>query len=219
MQANAQTDHSSRWGLHGMAVFGGNEGLYASHLPMFHSPHDVQLVFRFHLQDAAINTALRNELANKPALWTLEPEKFDLNRFAPWSAEPLKQFTARFVQGHFERGGTERHVRQTVVIDDVIMFRRLLPASRVDSKGHYHVVGKGRERFLVKEIDRHPDFDIIVALAPLSNENQRVPAFFTMPTRDLGMPSAGVLSKLIANHLGRSAGRHTVLYFETDDLK
>ena len=40
-------------GGHGMAVFGGRVGLYASHLPMFHTPHDSQIVLRFRLADTA----------------------------------------------------------------------------------------------------------------------------------------------------------------------
>lgn len=33
-------------GTHGMALFGGKDALYTSHLPMFHAPHDYQLVLQ-----------------------------------------------------------------------------------------------------------------------------------------------------------------------------
>ncbi len=56
-------DEPARMGLHGMLLFGGLEGLYASHLPMFHTPHDVQLLLRIRLQDAALNQQIRSDLA------------------------------------------------------------------------------------------------------------------------------------------------------------
>ena len=120
-------------GSHGMAVFGGKAGLYASHLPMFHAPHDTQLVFRFHLADAAQDATLRKALATKPMLWTLDPQRFDLLRFSPGHADPIKQFRARVVEGHFERGGNERMAGQTVVVDEVLVFRRLSTALRSTS--------------------------------------------------------------------------------------
>lgn len=62
LPAFARADETAMGG-HGMAVFGGREGLYASHLPMFHAPHDTQLLLRFHLADAAADRALRERLA------------------------------------------------------------------------------------------------------------------------------------------------------------
>ena len=147
-----------------MAVFGGREGLYASHLPMFHTPHDSQLVLRFHIADAAADRALRETLAREPQLWTFDPEAFDLLRLAPGHAEALREFKARFFQGHFERGGKPQPVQQRVIVDEVLLFRRLSLAPREAAKGRYRLIGKGREWFAFKTIDRRPDFDHIVRL-------------------------------------------------------
>ena len=69
--SNTATD--TRHGLHGMLLFSDGDGLYASHLPMFHAPHDVQLIFRFTLADKKIESELVKALdANKP-YWTLAP--------------------------------------------------------------------------------------------------------------------------------------------------
>lgn len=77
------------YGSHGMAVFGGRDGLYASHLPMFHAPHDAQVLLRFRLADASVDASLRARLALRPQLWTLDPESFDLHRLQPGNPEPL----------------------------------------------------------------------------------------------------------------------------------
>lgn len=218
------------YGSHGMAVFGGRDGLYASHLPMFHAPHDAQVLLRFHLADASVDASLRARLALRPQLWTLDPEAFDLRRLQMGSAEPLKQFNARFVQGHFERGGVERFVGQTVVIDEVLLFKHLdfKPPNEgavAHSAGRYLLLGSGREYFAVKEIDRRPDFDAIVAMKPLSvpkrpiGERTTTIEAFTLPTDDLKAPTRPALQAALPIKMGRALQVGKTLYFETDDLK
>lgn len=212
-------DKSIGWGSHGMAVFGGHEGLYASHLPMFHAPHDTQVIIRFHLQDQVIDAQLRNALAQKPELWTLNPEEFDLLRLASGHINPLKQFTARFVQGHFERGGKQRFIGQSVIVDEVILFRRLSTTERKSTAGRYHLIGKGRERFLVKEIDRRPDFDLIVALKPDAKFMQTLPAIVFLPSDDLKAPTALAWRHALQIQNAATVRFSKTLYFETEDLK
>jgi hypothetical protein len=203
-------------GSHGMAVFGGKAGLYASHLPMFHSPHDTQLVLRFHLADTVQDATLRKALDTKPTLWTLDPERFDLLRFKPGHANPIKQFRARFVEGHFERGGKERMAGQTVVVDEVLVFRRLSTALRSTSVGRYVLVGADTEWFAVKEIDRRPDFDHIVRLsggaAPKANA-------FRVPVATLNQPETAALNAALVQQLGPGWRTEQTLYFETGDLQ
>lgn len=202
-QASAET----AVGGHGMAVFGGGEGLYASHLPMFHTPHDSQIVLRFHLLGAAADRALREELASRPRLWTFDPETFDLLRLAPGHAQPLRDFRARFFEGHFERGGKPQPGEQHVVVDEVLLFRRLKPAPRQAATGRYRLVGKGSEWFAFKAIDRRPDFDHIVRLdAPV------VRGEVDVVLQGLARPNAAVQKAFKARGL-------TEIYFETDDLR
>lgn len=194
-------------GGHGMAVFGGREGLYASHLPMFHAPHDSQVVLRFHLADAAADRTLREALAARPRLWTFDPETFDLLRLDPRHAQPLRAFQARFFEGHFERGGTPQAVTQHVVVDEVLLFRRLGPAPREGAAGRYRLVGRGSEWFAFKTIDRRPDFDHIVRLdAPVLRGEVEV------PLQGLERPGAAVQRAFQARGLME-------IYFETGDLR
>ena len=229
-QAEKPADKPVGYGSHGMAVFGGRDGLYASHLPMFHAPHDAQVLLRFHLADAGVDARLRARLALRPQLWTLDPESFDLHRLQSGNAEPLKQFTARFVQGHFERGGVERFAGQTVVVDEVLLFKPLdfKPASEgsvAHSAGRYLLLGSGREYFAVKEIDRRPDFDAIVAMKPLPSskrpvgERTTIIQPFTLPTDDLKEPTRPALQAALQGRVGHALQVGKTLYFETEDLK
>lgn len=194
-------------GGHGMAVFGGREGLYASHLPMFHTPHDSQVVLRFHLADAAADRALREQLARHPKLWTFDPETFDLLRLQPGHAQPLREFSARFFEGHFERGGKPQSKAQRVIVDQVLLFRRLDAKPRDATTGHYRLIGQGSEWFAFKTIDRRPDFDHIVRLlAP------QVRGEVDVPLQGTRNPGAAVQQAFMAQAL-------IDLYFETDDLR
>lgn len=194
-------------GGHGMALFGGREGLYASHLPMFHAPHDSQILLRFHLAEPAADHALRETLARESKLWTFDPETFDLLRLSPGHAQPLREFKARFFEGHFERGGRPQAAEQRVVVDEVLLFRRLNPALREAATGRYRLIGQGNEWFAFKTIDRRPDFDHIVRLdAPAVRGEVEV------PLQGLAPPDAAV------RHAFKARGL-TGIYFETDDLR
>ncbi len=219
MASDQKSTPSPGWGGHGMAVFGGHEALYASHLPMFHAPHDAQVVLRFHLRDSAVDSALRAALVAHPELWTLDPEAFDLYRIAPDHPQPLRAFNARFVQGHFERGGRARFAAQAVVIDKVIIFRRLDDAPRTHSAGRYRMIGAGVEHFLVKEIDRRPDFDVIVALTSLRSRHQSKRPVITLATDSLEMPKSATLDAALRDQAGPAFTVDRVLYFETADLQ
>ncbi len=208
-------------GVHGMTVFGGREALYAGHLPIFHPPHDTQLIVRFHLADAAQDAALRSELALRPRLWTLEPKLFDLLRLAPGHADPLRRFEASVFEGHFERGGIKRLAGQTIVIDEVLTFRRLDPSLRAGRIGDYHLIGRGREWFAFKQIDRRPDFDHLLALNPPRGVR---PANFAnkvvhLAGIGLSQPSPRMIEQALRRQLGSGWRVRRDIYFETGDLQ
>lgn len=191
---------NASYGGHGMILFGGKDGLYASHLPMFHAPHDYQVVLQLHLADQVLDTALRERLDGKSALWTMDPEKFELDRFAPGSAHPLHSFTADLVFGHFEQGGKTEFSHAAVVVDKVLLFRQLNPQVHASATAHYLPVG----RFLVKQIDSRPDFDHIVAL------NRAAPSPVDLPKRGLQDPTPA---------LAKSAPVLGTIYYSIEDLR
>jgi hypothetical protein len=201
------------YGEHGMALFGGKEGLYASHLPMFHAPHDYQVVLQVHLADPATDAALRKRLDGKTALWTIAPEKFELSRLAPQSAAPLKRFKADLVLGHFEQGGKTQYAASTIVVDQVLMFHKLSPEQRAGTSASYVQIGGGAQRYLVKQIDSRPDYDHIVAYraAPGATTNA-----ITIDKPGMRQPAAAALAAAL--QVRPDAVRGTV-YFYTDDLK
>jgi len=201
------------YGTHGMALFGGREGLYASHLPMFHPPHDFQVLLRVRLADAKLDAELRRRLDGRTALWTIDPEKFELDRLAPGAAAPLRAFRATLVQGHFEQGGKPQYKDVGVVVDEVLLFRRLAPQTLENASARYLQVGAGRQRFLVKTIDSRPDFDHIVAYRAAPGADT---ASVTVAKVALQQPSARELATALEVPVAAIGG---TVYFYTDDLR
>ena len=204
------------WGEHGMALFGGAEGLYASHLPMFHAPHDYQVVLQIHLADAALDAALRRRLDGKPELWTVAPEKFELERLAPGARLPLVRFKADLVRGHFEQQGKTEYAGATLVVDRVLLYRQLQQQRKDSATARYLQIGAGRQRFLLKEIDSRPDFDHIVAFSTAANAPSTP---LELPKAGLRQPDAQALAAALQAALGVPATLRGPVYFYTDHLR
>jgi hypothetical protein len=199
------------YGTHGMALFGGKDALYASHLPMFHAPHDYQVVLQVRVKDPALDAALRQRLHGKTALWTIDPEKFELDRLAPGAAAPVREFKADLVDGHFERGGKTQYKGATVVVDKVLIYRQLSAGAARRDSARYIQLGSGKQRYLVKEIDSRPDFDHIVAIdAPAGASS----APLMLAKQGLDETAAAALARALPG-----ASVNGTVYFDTADLK
>jgi len=201
------------YGEHGMALFGGKDGLYTSHLPMFHAPHDYQVVLQVRLADPRLDAAVKQRLDGKTALWTVAPEKFELERLQPGTPAPLQRFQADLVLGHFEQGGQTMYRRATVVIDKVLLFRKLSSEVKTRAVARYVQVGNGTQRYLIKEIDSRPDFDHIVSYRAAARASI-LPV--SIAKNGVSEPDADALAAAL-NALP-SAIRGTVYYY-TDDLR
>ncbi len=199
-------------GVHGMVLFGGRDGLFLSHMPMFHRPHDTQVVLQVHLADPRRDAALRRELAARPRLWTIVPERFELDRLEPGAADPIHGFRADVVLGHFERGGRVRSQGDAFVIDRVVFDHRLTPAPAAGAPLRYRLVDAGpgaREHFLLHWLDTRPDADHVVRVTTLSPATlpaqiavprvgsalSATPAQLQRGLRDAGAASARVVSE------------------------
>jgi hypothetical protein len=207
-------------GEHGMVLFGGHDGLFLSHMPMWHRPHDTQVVLQVHLADARRDAALRRELAARPVLWTIVPERFELDRLAPDAADPIRAFHADVVRGHFERGGKTQSTGDEFVIERVLFDHRLAPSPASAPALHYRVVDAGgatREHFLVHWIAARPDADhILRAVTPTPTT---LPAQVTLP-RGAALSATPRALQLALRQAGAPAARvDRAIYLETGDLE
>lgn len=206
----AKPQSNLRFGLHGMLLFSDGVHLFASHLPMFHAPHDVQVVLRIEFADKHQQHALISELTKAPTVyWTLEPELFDLNRFSELHPLPLHEFKAKLYQGHFERGGRLTGIAN-VRVQRVEWFYPL----------HAHGSSISQFQLLVQQtqlciylyrINQQPSFDQLLLVKALqANAVLQCPAFIDAPANPEAALAA-VRTKLNADI--------TSVYLETADLQ
>jgi hypothetical protein len=157
--ARAQEPSHDRAATHGMVLFG-SEKIYASHLPMFHSPHDYQIILELELTENTRKIYLENKKNSSETVYTLEPEKFVL----PEMIKNPRPFKANIFRGHFERGGTQIIENELVTIKKVVYFRKFNPTEKSPENYQFLIFGNVNEQFAAHYISEKPDFDQIFTI-------------------------------------------------------
>jgi hypothetical protein len=220
--------------VHGMLVFGGSAATYASHLPMFHAPHDRQVILKIVLMDVpgSQTLALYEGAKNSgKSLFTLEPQVMDLEKVANGTKT---EFMAAIYDGHFERGG-QKLGDLKVKVENVVFSAKLngqLPPQQAEK---YFVFGKNGQYFAAHVIQGKPSFDAIVEVSQpyvifISHCHYRVcddPKKLAIPDDKLPLILGGPNSALALQRYpelafsapsGETVDGKTVLYVEEGDL-
>jgi hypothetical protein len=152
-------------GVHGMLLFG-EEPLYLSHLPMFDSPHNFQVILQVGFDDAVSELLRADREADGDGMHTFEPVEFHITELAPNGDHPARSsIEGTIYHGHFERGG--QPIARSVVaeVENVVYFNEL----DVDA-GHtadrdltYLCFGPAGGFHLAHQITASPDFDQVLA--------------------------------------------------------
>ena len=154
--AKAQMHHDHP-AVHGMLVVG-TKTVYLSHLPMFHSPHDYQVILEVELDPMAMQTYIKNKMHSQETVYTIVPQVFVL----PAMVQNPKPFVAQLFKGHFERGGVMIAPKVQVSIKKVVFFKKLQASENKPSVASYLLFGNQEEQFIAHYITGKPDFDQIL---------------------------------------------------------
>lgn len=216
---------------HGMLLFG-DKITYASHLPMFHSPHNYQLLLKLTLTDrpgAKTLAAYAQAKANATTYFTLVPEVMDLTKLISGAKT---DFTAEIYLGHFERGGQTLGAVNIHV--DKIVFSAKLDGYQTPTDNKFIVFGENGEYFAAHLIKGEPNFDSIVSTKPVYTHNlvchkrfcldpdldpiadQQLPMILAGPSLEEKVPAIG---SSLGDILSTFAEVQKVIYFEDGDLK
>lgn len=155
--------------VHGMLVFG-QERLWMSHLPMFHQPHDYQVIMEVTLtkngQD--LKPLYLDDLAQSAAAYyTFVPRKFSMTHLI---AGHLTTLEGTLVRGHFERGGTTVATGVTAAIRALPVAQKFVPGAVKPATAGYYAIGDAAEMFLVHRIVAKPDeFDQVIQVSTDGN--------------------------------------------------
>lgn len=147
---------------HGMLLFGQNQ-TYASHLPMFHKPHDYQLIMKIKLSTNPRASSMplidyKKAKQNGEKIFTLVPQKMDLTKLINGEK---KFFYANIYQGHFEKGGNNLGWVK-VEIEKIIFSQKLDPNAKPSSK--FLAFGEKGEYYGAHIIGGKPNYDSIFSI-------------------------------------------------------
>lgn len=174
--------HSDTTGIHGMLLFGDEEALYLSHLPMFASPHNFQVILEVGFDDAVQNTLLSDFQAAGADIHTFVPHPFPITELQGQGGEAPARTSIRgtIFRGHFERGGKPIATDVVATVRQVVYFVELDVTEKhgEDWELSYLCFGRPGRLYLAHAIKARPDFDHVVSV-------RMVPETVTNPRGEL----------------------------------
>jgi hypothetical protein len=215
---NAQHDKhimsTDKPSTHGMLLLG-SEKIYASHLAMFHPPHNYQIIFELELSKADKQKYVIDKNKNpKYTTYTIEPETFVL----PDMVNHPKPFKVNLYRGHFERGGSQILKGITVKIVEVVYFKKFKVDEARSLTTDFIVFGNLKEQFLAHEITNEPDFEQIIEVKTNLNNYLKKQKFSILDLDNTQNNPIGVSGNEV-NIDGNSILLLKQLYLEFNDLR
>jgi hypothetical protein len=144
----------------------GEQAVFASHLPMFDSPHRFQVILEVDLAKAGQNRnaiyAADRKAHPKVGMYTLEPqEMFVLSQMFRGDQKARRtSFRGTVYRGHLERGGTPLDPLTGVSVraKRVVYAEEIGPPNGLSRSDNlqYIVFGRGSEMFLAHRITAAP---------------------------------------------------------------
>jgi hypothetical protein len=199
--------------IHGMLIFG-QEKIYASHLPLFHTPHDYQIILELELDKTAKAQFVKDQQQHPEfTTYTIEPEKFVL----PEMLKTPKPFKVNIYRGHFERGGTLISKQISVTIKQVIYFKKFDPSEAKANDTKFIIFGNSREQFAAHHITNHPDFEQIVQVNTSLTAMDKQFELILFNTK--ANSPVGVSGNVIETSAKRKLTLLKQVYLEFDDLQ
>lgn len=212
---NSSTDKPS---THGMLIFG-KEKIYASHLPMFRSPHNYQIILELELDSKTKQLFVADQEKNPDYnTYMIEPEKFVL----PDMINNPKSFKVNLYRGHFERGGKKIASDVVITIKQVIFYKKFNPDEVKSATTNFIIFGNAKEQFMVHELTNKPDFEQILEVKTdlttlIKNEKYSLINVNKSENSPIGV--AGNDIQVNVNGTNYSITLLKQLYLEFDDLK
>ena len=186
-------------GVHGMALFTQGSSIYASHMPLYHKPHDVQLLYKLDNNNLALLQTIRDG-----ELITIKPQPFNLQRLMRGEKMVLN---VDLYSGHFERDGMLVYENIPMTFDKKLYVRSLDDIQPSSNKQAYDVVSlRQNYKLYIHRISQAPSYDHIIGIDIEAGCLNRFNTSSPVPKR----------SELQYKFL--NCGTMKPLYFETKDF-
>jgi hypothetical protein len=203
-----------------MLLFG-NEEVYLSHLPMFHKPHDYQVILKVDLP-ASVNKAYLEDRKKNPKqkIYTFVPKSFVL----PTLKDKPFALEGSIYRGHFERGGTEILKSVKTGLPKILEFKKLDPTATLSAPAYY-LVGSPTRYFMIHSIVGRPNFDHVAEVTFNGNDPEDKAKTGILKMEFLDEKSDQVMEKASSNRVTINSSTTSeiadiqTLYLERDELE
>jgi hypothetical protein len=190
----------SYMGIHGMVLVTQGSSIYASHLPLYKKPHNVQLLYKLDNNDLAVLQTVRD---NK--LITIKPKPFNLQRLMRGEKMVIE---ADLYAGHFERDGMLVYKNISLAFDKQMYLRTFEDIKPSSRKQEYDVVSlRSNYKLFIHKIQQAPSFDHILGVD------------LTAGCLDRFTTSSAVPKETELQYKFLNCGTIKPLYFETEDFQ
>lgn len=185
---------------HGMVIMANGSTLYASKLPGYDKPDDVQLVYEISPGDNALVYLTRDA-----DLVTIKPEPFNLQRLMRDESFSIK---ANVYVGRYDRDGMLTYPNMSITFDKQVYLRELtdLPAATRRHKYDSVEINNGAS-LLIHQIQPRPSFDHLLII------HNKVNCLTEFSTQEFVPKQGQLLSRL------SFCGPMKPLHFEKDDFR
>jgi len=187
-------------GVHGMVLMNKSSTIFAYHLPFYHKPHDVQLLYKLEVKNVALVQLVRdNEIV------TIKPKPFNLQRLMRGEKVAL---AADVYLGHFERDGILVYENMSLNFSEKLYMRKLDDVKPSSSEQFYDVVSYQKSnKIYIHRLQQAPSFDHLIHI---DVEAGCLPKFNTSSA----VPSRNELQYKFLN-----CGTMTPFYYESQDFE
>lgn len=142
-------------GVHGMVLMNKSSTIFAYHLPLYHKPHDVQLLYKLEVNDLALVQLVRDN-----DMVTIKPKPFNLQRLMRGEKIALE---ADIYMGHFERDGMLVYENMTLKFAKKLYMRKLDDIKPSSNTQEYDVVSYQKsDRIYIHRLQQAPSFDHLI---------------------------------------------------------
>lgn len=163
-------EHEHEEPPHNMMIVG-EKSVFLSHLPMFMTPHNFQVILEATFTSGGKNVqeiyTKDRQSHRETKMYTLAPEEsFKLPTLFTPSPPSRNSFKGTILRGHLERGGEkiEGLTNIDVNVKRVVYAQKLGRGFDKSEKLTYLLFGSGQELFMAHVIAKPPDFDQILSV-------------------------------------------------------
>lgn len=187
-------------GIHGMVLITHGSSIYASHLPRYKMPHNVQLLYKLDNNNLSVLQTVRDG-----QMTTIKPKPFNLQRLMRGEKMVIQ---ADLYSGNFERGGMLVYENISLSFDKQLYVRTFDDIQPSSTQQEYDVVSlRGSYKIYIHKIQQAPSFDHIMGV---DLESSCLSRFRT---------SSAVPKETELQYKFLNCGTIKPLYFETEDFQ